>query len=120
IGVVRLGTVLAKGGNRNHDQTRIKRTQFLITKTALAPIARIGGFNDEISRADQSAEYAAALFLVEVKCDAAFIAIVGPPIDRTLRPRVALKKRRQLPHWRAAHRLDLDYIGAQVAQHLPA
>jgi hypothetical protein len=55
---------------------------------------------------------------LKIERDAALIAIIGPPIQRTVRVRLVLIKRAEVTGWRPAWRLDFNDIGTEVAKNL--
>src|ERR1019366_4716538 len=78
------------------------------------------GLDQKMRILSEAKKNLAALVTRDIERDAPLVTIVRPPVERPIRIRLVLEKRTNLSRRRAARRLKLDHIGAEVAEDLPA
>ncbi len=120
VGVGRLGPVLSERRDRNVDERGIDFREIGETEIVLRQVAGIVRLDQKISALDEAAQQIAAGVALEVESDRALVAIVRPPIQRTIWVRRVLVERPDIARSASAHRLDLDHVGAHVGEHLAA
>jgi hypothetical protein len=117
---VRLGTALAERRDRHVHQRRIHRRQVGVAEAARRHHARGRRLDEEVGAAREAEQLVTVRAVVEVEHDAALAAREGPPVQRALRVLDVAGERPDATGTRAAGRLDVDHVGAEVAQDLAA
>src|SRR5215469_17373341 len=100
------------------NQLAVVGGQIRVAKPTLAEVAGIVRFDYKPRSRCQSIKQFSTFVGFEVESDASFIAVVCPPVNRTIRIRSIFEKGCQLPSRRTARGLNLDDVRAQIAQDL--
>jgi hypothetical protein len=116
--VVGLGSVAAKGRDRDVDQAGIQLGEVGVGEAAARHRAWILRLDQEVGVANQTAQRLLPFAAVEIDHDASLVAGKRPPVQRVLGIRLVPQEGPAPPSGGASRRLHLDYIRAQIRQDL--
>src|SRR5262249_18143457 len=85
LGVVRLRSILAKGGDRDIDQGRVESLQITIAEPIRCESPRRVRFDKKVRPGHQTMQYGLPVTAGDIERDAALVAVVGPPEQRAIR-----------------------------------
>ncbi len=111
---------LAERGQRAHNQARVLLAQGFVAEPERRQKARRQGFEDDIRRFRQPPEQRGAVGGFDIECDAAFGRVVVPERQAAVGVWNIVEKRPELAARRTAGRLDLDHVGAEIAEQFAA
>ena len=92
-----VASILAKSRDRDHDQSRIDGSEFLITDPQSRHVSGPTGFDEKICRPDQAFKQHLPVCSGQVEGDAALIGRIGPPEQAALEVHVILIERADTP-----------------------
>ena len=118
--VAGLGTVLSERGDGDVDQAGVFFGQVGIAQPVGGQGAGVVGLDEERGGARQLPQHVLPLGFTDVQGDAAFVAVVRPPVERVLRAALVLVERAEGARRRSAGRFDFDDVGSEVGQDLAA
>ena len=112
------GPIVPEGADPYPDESRIGGHDGVPVDSCAAEIARRGGLEEDIGRAQQVRQLLPARFFGEVGCQAPLPEVVVPEMEAAVRVRLVVEEGTDragtIPTWR----LHLDDVGAEARQHL--
>jgi len=120
IGVVHLRPVLAERADRDVDELRVDGRERREAEPVLFELAWGFGLDEKVGFLHELEQDRPPLVTTPIEGDAALVAVVGPPVERAVRPWLVGKERPEPSRARASRRFDLNHVGSEVAKDLPA